>query len=190
MATCSTTPVYTNILNLPQVNNIENGDFLIVETTGGTSIIDFADFLIGPENTTFFSVVSTNSANIISLSSQVVSLSTTLNTTLSTTINSLSSQLLRANTFCTFNVTPTTSNNLKSSNISNISFNTATSAVTLNFVTNFKDTNYCVSLNTYSTGNSRLVVMDLQTNYITVCAVDALNKPTIITKGWIQILTD
>lgn len=44
-------PVYTNITNLPQVFNITDGDFLIVENPQGTNIIDFKDVVIPIEQT-------------------------------------------------------------------------------------------------------------------------------------------
>ena len=37
------TKTYSNILDLPQVTNIGSGDFLIVEQTEGTNIIDNTD---------------------------------------------------------------------------------------------------------------------------------------------------
>lgn len=196
MATCGQSTTYTNIVDLPQVTNIEEGDLLIVQTVGGTSIIDFSDFIITAENTTFGDVLSSNTTNIAILSSQVSSLSasvlssnTALTNTVNTSITSLSSQIVNYNTFATFNITTSSATLLNSSNVSNITFNNATSAVTINFKNNFKDTFYCVSLNTYSPVNTRLVITDLQTNFITVCAVDALNKPSVITRGWVQIVT-
>lgn len=69
MATCTSTPVYTNIVDLPLVTNIEAGDFLIVQTPEGTSIIDFNDFIITPDNTTFGNILSAaeNAGEIFSL---------------------------------------------------------------------------------------------------------------------------
>jgi len=43
----------TNIKALPQVAQINPGDFLILEIPAGTHKLDFADFIIGKENITF-----------------------------------------------------------------------------------------------------------------------------------------
>lgn len=67
MASCNTV-AYTNIKNLPHIYNIENGDYLIVETQQGTQIIDFKDFIIPLENTTFGALISTFATDITALS--------------------------------------------------------------------------------------------------------------------------
>ena len=45
MATCSNTSTYTNILDLPRITNISNGDLMIVQSYDLTTTIDFEDFL-------------------------------------------------------------------------------------------------------------------------------------------------
>lgn len=51
------TPV--NILELPEVTEITSGDYMLVESADtGTSIINFKNFLISPENTTFQNTLS------------------------------------------------------------------------------------------------------------------------------------
>lgn len=60
-------PSFNNV-NIKQLNKIEEiakGDFLIVETDNGTNIIDFQDFVCGPENVSWYS-------SFVSLSNQVV----------------------------------------------------------------------------------------------------------------------
>jgi hypothetical protein len=53
MASCNTSN-YTNILDLPQALDISTGNYLIVEKPDeGTYILDFSDFIITLENTTF-----------------------------------------------------------------------------------------------------------------------------------------
>lgn len=42
-----------NIKKLPIISDINKGDFLIVETIEGTNILDFRNFLITLDNTTF-----------------------------------------------------------------------------------------------------------------------------------------
>lgn len=69
MASCNTV-AYTNIKNLAQVYNIEQGDYLIVETEQGTQIIDFANFIIPLENTTFSAVITGLVTDVTTLSTR------------------------------------------------------------------------------------------------------------------------
>lgn len=78
MATCSTTSTYTNILDLPQVTNIEAGNFLIIQTEDTTNIIDFENFLIPLENTTFGSTISSHSIDILNMQTTINDLSATI----------------------------------------------------------------------------------------------------------------
>jgi hypothetical protein len=57
-----------SIKQLPRVNSIEDGDILIVQTENSTNKLDFKDFVIGLENTTFKNTVEQNTSNIDSLS--------------------------------------------------------------------------------------------------------------------------
>lgn len=54
-----------NIKDLNQVEEITSGDLLITETPAGTQVIDFKDFVVGPENVSWYSA-------FVSLSNQVV----------------------------------------------------------------------------------------------------------------------
>lgn len=62
----------TNVKDLPQLEEVVNGNFLIIENQFGTNIIDFKDFVIGPDNASFYNT-------IISLSTYSVSMSGTVN---------------------------------------------------------------------------------------------------------------
>lgn len=62
----------TNVKDLPQLEEVINGNFLIVENQFGTNIIDFKNFVIGPDNASFYNT-------IISLSTYSVSMSGTVN---------------------------------------------------------------------------------------------------------------
>lgn len=66
-----------NIKSLPAVTEVKIGDYLILETTDGTRLIDFDDFVITEYNTTFYSVVSGNSLNIDTNTANIKSLSST-----------------------------------------------------------------------------------------------------------------
>jgi hypothetical protein len=64
----------TNVKDLPQLEEVINGNFLIVENQLGTNIIDFKNFVIGPDNASFYNT-------IVSLSGYAVSMSATTNST-------------------------------------------------------------------------------------------------------------
>lgn len=65
----------TNIKDLPQLEQILAGNFLVVENNIGTNKLDFADFVIGPTNTSFYSGIL---SDILSLSSTLISQNTSL----------------------------------------------------------------------------------------------------------------
>jgi hypothetical protein len=118
--------IYVNIKELPSIEEVQPGDYLIIETDTGTNICDFVNFILPPENVTFY-------GEIENLQTDVLILSSAIQTT-NTTVSSLSSQL---NT--TVNST-VTSVNTQIANLSNtytdwftkgsITFNGATSGVT------------------------------------------------------------
>jgi hypothetical protein len=64
----------TNVKDLPQLEEVVNGNYLIIENQFGTNIIDFKDFVIGPDNASFYNT-------IISLSAYSVSMSATVDAT-------------------------------------------------------------------------------------------------------------
>ena len=77
-------PVITNvnIKELPVLEEIKNGDLLLVETDKGTQTIDFANFVVGPDNVNFYN-------EVISLSSGII----TTNNSLQTTTRSISTSI-------------------------------------------------------------------------------------------------
>lgn len=83
----ATNSVGINIKQLPQVNTIQSGDFLIVETIDGTGIIDYKDVVIDLEQTSF-------QPTIESLVAGVVALSSNFNTLSSNVYNDLSDKLV------------------------------------------------------------------------------------------------
>jgi len=62
-----------NIKELNQIEEIVNGNYLIVENSTGTNIIDFKDFVIGPNNASFYTSVATISSQVNTLSATVES---------------------------------------------------------------------------------------------------------------------
>jgi len=60
--------IYVNIKELPLVNEVQAGDFFIVETTQGTNIIDFSNIIIPPENTSFYGEIQQLQTDVAGLS--------------------------------------------------------------------------------------------------------------------------
>jgi hypothetical protein len=84
MASTTKTNLYVNIKELPIISDVNNGDFLILETDVGTSIIDFQDFLITLDNTTFkstFNTMQTDVQTLVTPSVVVISSDITLSDT-------------------------------------------------------------------------------------------------------------
>lgn len=84
-----------NIKELPVIEEILPGNLLIVETEKGTHTIDFANFVVGPDNISFYQEIVSLSAQAISLSAALVnstnSLSASVDNLIFSRINSLSS---------------------------------------------------------------------------------------------------
>lgn len=78
--------IYVNIKELPVVEQINSGDFLIVETDTGTNILDFENFIVLPDNTTFYGEIVLNATNIGTLSTSIQALSTSLIPSVSTSL--------------------------------------------------------------------------------------------------------
>jgi hypothetical protein len=74
----ATTPIGINIKQLPQINSIQSGDYLIVDTPDGTGIIDFADVVIDLNQTSFEPTIIELTTDVIALSTQVQSLSSNI----------------------------------------------------------------------------------------------------------------
>ena len=50
-------PNVVNIKGLPRVEEIAEGNLLIVENEQGTNTLDFVNFVIGPNNTSFYNEI-------------------------------------------------------------------------------------------------------------------------------------
>lgn len=77
----------TNIKDLPQLEEVVEGNYLIIEDNVGTNIIDFADFVVGPNNVSFYNVVEALSTRSISMSSTVDSKFNTLSSDIISSVN-------------------------------------------------------------------------------------------------------
>lgn len=64
-----------SINQLPTITNIEAGNFVIVQTENATNKLDFKDFVVGLENTTFANTLSTATTNVDVLSTAFPSMS-------------------------------------------------------------------------------------------------------------------
>ena len=69
----STTNIGIN--QLPVTNEIVNGDYLIIDNGTETRRLDFKDFIVGLENVTFASTISSNSSDISALSTNTINIS-------------------------------------------------------------------------------------------------------------------
>lgn len=65
----STTEI--SLKQLPQVNEINNDDLLLVQTSNSTNTLKFENFVVGLENTTFAPTISANTTDIDSISSVI-----------------------------------------------------------------------------------------------------------------------
>lgn len=85
-----------NIKDLPQLEQILPGNFIVVENFTGTNKLDFDDFVIGPRNTSFANQVFND---ILSLSSYSISLSSTVNNQLTALSSFVSTVSTNQDTF-------------------------------------------------------------------------------------------
>lgn len=165
MACTDNTGSYVNIKELPEINDVVSGDFLIVETPSGTNILDFNNFIISLENTTFSDNILSNTADIITLSSQYTTLNTDLQTQIDSNTANINYLLTGANieTYAVFSVDTITQTSgsvtiHSSSNIQDtVTYNPTTSAFTFQFIRNFEK-------NTGSSGDATLMPYGVQTS--------------------------
>jgi hypothetical protein len=82
------TEVYINIKDLPELSEINNGDYILVETAEGTHTINFENFILPTENTLLTTTVEQN-AITLKESVSAISVLTTKVSELSVTVNDL-----------------------------------------------------------------------------------------------------
>jgi len=88
--------VFINIKDLPELSEVRNGDYIIVESTTGTHLIDFKNLIMPIDNTVISSTVTQNTNAILSLSTSKDTSATTLSSDLDaakTNIASLSDKV-------------------------------------------------------------------------------------------------
>ncbi len=69
-----------NIKELPETFSVAAGDMLIIETDDGTNIMDFNNFVIGLDNTTFGTTITQHSSDINTLYNEFDALSSQVDT--------------------------------------------------------------------------------------------------------------
>ena len=57
-----------SINQLPETNQVSNGDFIINQTPNATNRLNFSNFVVGLENTTFKSTIELHTTQIAELS--------------------------------------------------------------------------------------------------------------------------
>ena len=68
-----------SINQLPETNQVSNGDFIIIQTPNATNRLNFSNFVVGLENTTFGSTIELHTTQIAELSAAVAALSAQIN---------------------------------------------------------------------------------------------------------------
>ena len=66
------TEVFVNIKDLPELTTISNGDYIVVENSAGTHIVNFENFIIPPENNALSNTVTDYTNAVVVISSTVV----------------------------------------------------------------------------------------------------------------------
>ena len=163
-----------NIKELPETFSVANGDLLLIETEEGTNIMDFANFVIGLDNTTFGTTITQHSTDILALSSDFTSLSQQVNTDMATIVGSTTKAFVTLSAQDLYGPRL-----LKGTNITSVEYIVATHVVRSNFDTNLSNTNYLI-LPTAATVNStnelvQFTEADKNTNYVDLSAVNILD---------------
>jgi len=74
----ATNSIGINIKQLPQINAVQSGDFIIIETPDGTGVVDYKDIIIDLEQTSFQGTIESLVSTTIALSTQYASLSSSI----------------------------------------------------------------------------------------------------------------
>jgi ABC-type phosphate/phosphonate transport system substrate-binding protein len=165
--------VIYNVRELPEIFSVADGDLLLVETENGTSILDFENFVISADNTTFGSTLSSNTTDIATLSSSF----NTLSSSVDTSIAALSSSVITSNTKAMVTLTAWDASGViinKSSNIASAEVDG--SVIRFNFISNFLDEEYLILPSTgvvNADGDLAMVVLsDRSTNFVDLSVID------------------
>ena len=158
-----------NVKELPETFSIATGDLLLVETDDGTNIMDFSNFVIGLDNTTFGTTITQHSTDINTLYSDIDTLSAQVAADVATVTGNTTKALITLSAHDENGATLVNGTNIQSVEVEG-------SVIRFNFTTNFNNAAYMViptaaSLN----GEGELVQFvesEKQTNYLDLSAVD------------------
>ena len=163
-----------NIKELPETFSVADGDLLLIETEDGTNIMDFANFVIGLDNTTFGTTITQHSTDILALSSDFTSLSEQVNTDMATIVGSNTKALITLSAQDLYGPRL-----LKGTNITSVEYIVATHSIRFNFDTNLPNTNYLILPTAAVTNSTNELVQfteaDKNTNYVDLSAVNILD---------------
>ena len=165
-----------NVKELPETFAVAAGDLLLIETDDGTNIMDFANFVIGLDNTTFGTTITQHSTDIAALSSDV----TTLSSKIDTDIITLSAAVIGNTTKALISLSAQDVNGpriINSTNIASVEFEN--NKIRFNFTNNFTTAAYLVlpAASTINGSNEvvQFVESERQTNYLDLSAVNIIN---------------
>ncbi|MDH3929722.1 MAG: hypothetical protein OEV22_17470 [Deltaproteobacteria bacterium] len=181
-----------NVKELPETFSVTVGDLLLIETDEGTNIMDFANFVIGLDNTTFGTTITQHSTDIAALSSDVETLSSKVDDDIATlsaaSIGNTTKALITLSAQDTYGPRL-----LVGTNITSVEFEN--NKIRFNFTNNFTNTDYLV-LPAAATANDsnefvQFVESEKQTNYIDLSAIniDGASLATSATTLGFQIQT-
>jgi hypothetical protein len=162
-----------NVKELPETFSVAVGDLLLIETDEGTNIMDFANFVIGLDNTTFGTTITQHSTDIAALSSDVETLSSKVDDDIATlsaaSIGNTTKALITLSAQDTYGPRL-----LVGTNITSVEFEN--NKIRFNFTNNFTNTDYLV-LPAAATANDsnefvQFVESEKQTNYIDLSAIN------------------
>lgn len=168
-----------NIKELPETFSVADGDLLLIETDEGTNIMDFANFIIGLDNTTFGTTITQHTTDISTLSSDFDSLSSQVDTDMTelsaTIVGNTTKALVTLSGDDAFSAVTVASNNIAS-----VEYVVASHVVRFNFDNNFSNTNYIILpsapvLETASQKFVQFVESDKATNYVDLSAINIDN---------------
>lgn len=166
-----------NIKELPETFSVAAGDMLIIETDDGTNIMDFNNFVIGLDNTTFGTTITQHSTDINTLYSDVDELSAKVDSDIlalsSTTVGNTTKALITLSAHDANGAAIVTGTNIQSVEVEG-------AVIRFNFKTNFTNAAYLV-IPTAATLNGegelvQFVESEKQTNYLDLSAVDLSTK--------------
>ena len=165
-----------NVKELPETFAVAAGDLLLIETDDGTNILDFANFVIGLDNTTFGTTITQHSTDIAALSSDVATLSSKIDTDIIT----LSAAVIGNTTKALITLSAQDVNGprlINSTNITSVEFEN--NKIRFNFTNNFTNAAYLVlpAASTINGSNEvvQFVESEKQTNYLDLSAVNIID---------------